>query len=232
MDEILVATGISKTFPGDPPLEVVRGLDVVLHKGELGAITGVSGKGKSTVLNLLGGIMRPDAGSVLFHGEDISTMGKSELDSIHKKGIGFVFQTPYLFEALTARENLIFASRMMSSRVNVSEIDAALEEFGLIDRAEHLPSELSVGQRRRLMIARVMLSDHEVILADEPTNDLDRHWTEYVLRRFKEFTHNGGSVMVVTHDMSFASHADSIYVLEDGCVRPRRSNEGCTCNSK
>ena len=226
MDEILVATGISKTFPGDPPLEVVRGLDIVLHKGELGAITGVSGKGKSTVLNLLGGIMRPDAGSVLFHGEDISTMGKSELDSIHKKGIGFVFQTPYLFEALTARENLIFASRMTSSRVNVSEIDAALEEFGLIDRAEHLPSELSVGQRRRLMIARVMLSDHEVILADEPTNDLDRRWTDYVLKRFKEFAHNGGSVMVVTHDMPFAAHADSIYVLEDGCVRPRRSNEG------
>lgn len=226
MGGILMATGLSKTFPGDPPLNVVRDLDFSLQRGELAAITGVSGKGKSTVLNLLGGIMRPDTGNVVFDGVDISRMKQSELDAIHKKGIGFIFQTPYLFEALTARENLIFASRITAGSTDESEIDVKLEEFGLIDRSEHLPSELSVGQRRRLMIARVMMSGHKVILADEPTNDLDGHWTEFVLRCFQKFAHAGGSVVVVTHDMSFASHADSVYVLENGCVRPREAKEG------
>lgn len=222
MDAVLSCSGLTKTFASEPPVTPVRDLEFSLAPGEFAAVTGVSGRGKSTLLNLLGGLLAPDAGEVLFKGEDLTKMSAAQIDALHRRGIGFVFQSPYVYQALTARENLVFACKASGAAVDEARIDAVLEEFGLTDRAGHLPAELSVGQKRRLVIARVLLGDHEVILADEPTNDLDHDWSEYVYRRLRDFaSKEGKSVVVVTHDLAFARHADSVYVLEDGNLKLR-----------
>lgn len=217
MAAIIEAVGLKKAFPGEPPLVVVDGLDFTLREGELAAIVGVSGKGKSTLLNLLGGLSSPDAGTICFKGDDLVRLGRKEKDALHRRGIGFIFQTPYLFQALTARENLVFACKACGTTFEDAEIDAVLEQFGLAERSDHLPSELSVGQKRRLMIARAFLADYDVILADEPTNDLDEQWSSFVFGKLKEFAHEAGKgVVVVTHDLAMAKRADSVYALEHG----------------
>ena len=143
----------------------------------------------------------------------------ARLDALHRQGVGFVFQSPYLFQALTARENLVFARKAARARADEERVDDMLERFGLADRADHLPCELSVGQKRRLVVVRTLLADHEVILADEPTNDLDEAWSDFVFGQFKDFAATGGrAVVVVTHDQGYARLADTVYELDGGVL--------------
>lgn len=219
MDPLMSLLGIEKTFPAEPPVKPLSHLDLAVNPGEMVAIIGTSGRGKTTLLSVMGGILQPDAGSVLYWGEDIAHAPAKRLDALHRRGIGFVFQSPYLFQALTVEENLRFSAKAQRLDVDGSKIGKALEEFGLADRAGHLPCELSVGQKRRLVIARTLLAEHDLILADEPTNDLDVTWSDYVFGRLRSVAdREGKSVVIVTHDAGYAYRADTVYALEAGAL--------------
>lgn len=220
MQPVMQLEGVVKEFRAVPPVRPLDGVNLVVEPGQLVAITGVSGKGKSTLLNVMGGLLRADAGTVLFKGQDVGALSSAQMDALHRRGIGFVFQSPYLFQALTARENLVMAVRSARCKVDEAAIDDALDVLGLTDRAEHLPGELSVGQKRRLVLARALLVGHDVLLADEPTNDLDPDWSEAVFRQFRTFAAEGErAVVMVTHDAAYAARADKVYVLESGMLQ-------------
>ena len=229
MSAILELVGVSKTFPSDPPVEPLRGLDMRVDAGELVVVTGVSGKGKSTLLNVAGGLLAPTSGAVLFAGEDLASASAARLDALHTCGIGYIFQVPSVFAALTVRENLEFAARLVDAAKPAaqssparSRIDSLLADFGLSEREHHMPHELSVGQKRRLVVARSLLADHALLLADEPTNDLDDAWSDYVFDRFGAFARSGErAVVVVTHDERYARRASRVLELDEGRLRER-----------
>lgn len=216
---LIEMSDVVKEFPSVPPVRPLDGVTMSVDAGTVVAITGVSGKGKSTLLNVMGGLLAPDKGSVRFQGRELTRLSSAEVDAVHRNGIGFIFQTPHLFQALTARENLAMAQRAAQLPIDAEAVDAALRALGLDDRADHLPAELSVGQRRRLVLARAMLANHEVLLADEPTNDLDDEWSASVFAFFRGFVADGTrAVVMVTHDKTYASMADVIYHLEGGVL--------------
>lgn len=223
MTALIEMRGVVKEFRSDPPVRPLNGVDLTVESGQLVAITGVSGKGKSTLLNIMGGLLRCDKGEVRFKGRELSALSAGQLDALHRQGIGFVFQSPHLFQALTARENLVLAARAAGVHVEGAgegPVDEALASLGLADRADHLPAELSVGQKRRLVLARAMLAGHQVLLADEPTNDLDDAWATTVFERFRAFAGSGErAVVMVTHDLAYARKADRVYVLDEGALR-------------
>lgn len=217
MSPLMELTNVVKTFSTEPPVRPIDDLSLTIPAGQIAAVTGVSGKGKSTLLNIMGALLHPDAGSVKYKGIELVGAPIERINALHRQGIGFVFQSPHLFQALTARENLEFAAKASRANRTHAQIEEALADFGLLDRADHLPAELSVGQRRRIVLARTLLMDHEIILADEPTNDLDPHWSDYVFERFRLFVQDGNrSVVVVTHDERYARLADVVYVLDNG----------------
>lgn len=221
MEPLMSLSAVAKTFPAEPPVRPLSQLDLAVNPGEMVAITGASGKGKTTLLSIMGGILRPDEGAVLYRGENLARASARQLDALHKRGIGFVFQSPYLFQALTVEENLLFSAKVQGSGGGGVKIAEELEAFGLADRGGHLPCELSAGQKRRLVIARTLLAEHDLILADEPTNDLDAVWSSYVFERLKSVAANGDkSVVVVTHDASYARQADAVYELDEGKLAP------------
>lgn len=217
MSALMQLEDVVKEFRSAPPVRPLDGVSLAVEPGTIVAVTGVSGKGKSTLLNVMGGLLRVDSGAVRYRGRDLARASASELDAVHRCGIGFVFQSPYLFQALTARENLALAARAAGGAVDGRAIDGALETLGLADRADHLPGELSVGQKRRLVLARALLAGHDLLLADEPTNDLDAEWSDAVFARFRAFAAEGErAVVIVTHDGAYARQADEIYRLEEG----------------
>lgn len=228
MQPLIELKNVVKEFRSVPPVRPLNGVSLAVMPGRIVAVTGVSGKGKSTLLNVMGGLLRADEGSVLYHGVDLVRASAAEIDAVHRSGIGFVFQSPYLFPALTARENMVMALRAAGQPIDVVAIDAMLAEVGLADRADHLPAELSVGQKRRLVLARVLLAKHDLLLADEPTNDLDAEWSDEVFGRFRAFVASGDrSVVVVTHDEAYARQADEVYVLEEGVLVRRQEVAPC-----
>mgnify|MGYP000874007009 CR=1 FL=1 len=221
MEPLIELKGVVKEFRSVPPVRPLDGVSLAVAPGRIVAVTGVSGKGKSTLLNVMGGLLRADEGSVLYRGTDLARASAAEIDAVHRRGIGFVFQSPYLFPALTARENMVMALRAAGQPIDGAAIETMLEEVGLTDRADHLPAELSVGQKRRLALARVLL-------ADEPTNDLDADWSDEVFDRFRAFVAAGDrSVVVVTHDEAYARQADEVYVLEEGRLARREEVASC-----
>ena len=225
MEPLIELKGVVKEFRSVPPVRPLDGVSLAVAPGRIVAVTGVSGKGKSTLLNVMGGLLRADEGSVLYHGTDLARASAAEIDAVHRRGIGFVFQSPYLFPALTARENMVMALRAAGQSVDGAAIETMLEEVGLTD---HLPAELSVGQKRRLVLARVLLAQHDLLLADEPTNDLDADWSDEVFDRFRAFVAAGDrSVVVVTHDEAYARQADEVYVLEEGRLARREEVASC-----
>ena len=221
MGLVLELKNVSKSFDTEPPIDVLKGVDFALSEGEIACVVGVSGKGKSTLLHIAGGLMAPDSGEVLFEGRDLCRMDSRELDALHAEGIGFILQTPSLFQALTVRENLAYALRLGGKKVDSALVDDQLRAFGLDGHADHMPYELSVGQKRRLTIARALCGGHKLILADEATNDLDEAWSDCVFERLRGFAEDGGAVVVVTHDRHYAAKADTVYALDDGKLSAR-----------
>ncbi|MDD5806975.1 MAG: ATP-binding cassette domain-containing protein [Eggerthellales bacterium] len=219
---VVELVGVSKTYATDPPVRPLEDIELQVEGGSVVAVMGVSGKGKSTMLNIMGGLMSPDCGQVLFKGEDLAQASSERIDALHRRGIGFAFQTPYLISAFTARENLEFAFRMSKCPDPKRQAEQALSDFGLIERADHMPYELSAGQKRRLVIARALGEGHSLLLADEPTNDLDEQWADYVFERFAQFASDEShAVVLVTHDVRYAAKADKVYVLDAGKLNPR-----------
>jgi ABC-type lipoprotein export system ATPase subunit len=196
----------------------VAGIDLDVTAGETVAITGPSGCGKSTLLHLLGGLDRPSGGTVLLTGYRVDAMGERALARLRRGVVGFVFQSFHLMDELTAVENVELAALLAgrSARSARRRATALLEQVGLADRARHQPSALSGGQRQRVAIARALVNQPAVVLADEPTGNLDSAATTDVLEVFGQLRSAGQTVVIVTHDDRVAATADRVIGMRDG----------------
>jgi putative ABC transport system ATP-binding protein len=216
---LLAASGIHKTYP-DGSVHALNGVNIVIHEAEFVAITGPSGCGKSTLLNLLGALDRPDSGDVFFRGEPLST--RRDLDRFRAKQIGFVFQSFFLLPTLTARENVqvpMFEGPPLSARERAKKADRLLELVGMGKRARHRPTQLSVGERQRVALARALANDPSLLLADEPTGNLDSENATRVLDLLTQLQRERHlALLMVTHSPELAERADRVVRMKDGHV--------------
>ncbi|MFD7476399.1 ABC transporter ATP-binding protein [Streptomyces sp. NPDC059837] len=218
---LLRAVGLSRVYGEDESLvRAVDGVDLDVPAGQTLAVTGPSGCGKSTLLQLLGGLDRPSDGEVWLGGQRIDHLGERALARLRRRGVGFVFQDFHLMDELTAVENVELPALLTGASPRTARHCAAalLDRVGLADRARHLPSELSGGQRQRVAIARALVNEPLVVLADEPTGNLDSAATHDVLRLFGELRAAGQTLVVVTHDERVAATADRVVSLRDGAL--------------
>jgi ABC-type lipoprotein export system ATPase subunit len=216
---VLHASGVAKTFgSGAGLVRAVDGVDLDVATGETVAIMGPSGCGKSTLLHLLGGLERPSAGEIELAGRPVTGGSERALARLRRTQIGFVFQSFHLMDELTAVENVELPGLLAghSSRVARARARGLLEQVGLADRAEFLPSALSGGQRQRVAIARALINQPIVVLADEPTGNLDSSATIEVLRLFDALHDSGQTLVIVTHDQRVAATADRLIAMRDG----------------
>ena len=212
-------SGIERVFHlGDSEVHALRSLDLSILPGEYVAVMGPSGSGKSSLLNLLGLLDRPDAGSYHFDGRDVTTLSPEEQARVRSERIGFVFQSFHLVPRLTAFDNI--ALPMMLAGIGAKERNArvmrALQDYGIADRAEHRPDQLSGGQRQRVAIARATIMQPAVILADEPTGNLDRATGDEVVHLLEALNAGGVTLIVVTHDPGIGGRARRQLLMEDG----------------
>jgi ABC-type lipoprotein export system ATPase subunit len=216
---VLSARSLGKEYgKGDALVRAVDDVSLDVAQGEAVAIVGPSGCGKSTLLYLLGGLERPSAGTLALEGRQLEQMPETGLARLRRHALGFVFQAFHLVDELTALENielpaLLAGSTPRAARERAREL---LDQVGLEDRAEHLPSALSGGQRQRVAIARALANSPLVVLADEPTGNLDSTATTEVLRLFEQLHANGQTLVVVTHDERIAATADRLITMRDG----------------
>jgi putative ABC transport system ATP-binding protein len=203
---------------GEDVVRAVRGLSLEIHRNDYVAIVGPSGCGKSTLLNLLGVIDRPTAGEVLFHDRDVGALPDREATLFRLHNIGFVFQRFYLLATLTARENieLPLAEAGVKSADRVARAKELLAYVGLADRARHRPSQLSGGEQQRVAIARALANRPAILLADEPTGELDASTGAQIIELFRQLHHDGTTIVVVTHDDALATAAQRVIHMRDG----------------
>ena len=213
--------GITKTYVnGKLSVPVLHGIDLQVNKGEFLSIMGPSGSGKSTFMNILGCLDRPTTGSYRLNGDEVATLSDDELAFVRNKQIGFVFQSFNLLTKLTALENvalpMIYAG--MDKKSRNERAAALLSSVGLGDRMDHLPSELSGGQRQRVAIARALANNPAIIMADEPTGNLDSKSTIDVMNIFRGLYEEGRTIILVTHEPEIATYASRNVVLRDGLI--------------
>jgi putative ABC transport system ATP-binding protein len=203
---------------GDGLVRAVDGIDLDIARGETVAVMGPSGCGKSTLLHLLGGLDRPSGGELWFHGRRIDQLSERALAGMRRREVGFVFQAFHLMEELTARENVELPALLAGRSPRAARRRACdlLEQVGLGDRAGHLPSALSGGQRQRVAIARALANEPLLVLADEPTGNLDSAATLDVLRLFEQLHAAGQTLVIVTHDERIAATAGRLISMRDG----------------
>ena len=227
-DKIIEIKGLKRDFAvGSEIVKALKGVDVSVMKNEYLAMMGPSGSGKSTLMNLLGCLDTPTAGAYNLNGTDVSSLKDDELAEIRNKEIGFIFQTFNLLPRLTALENvslpLVYAGYNSEDRKRKAQ--DVLEKVGLGDRLDHRPNQLSGGQRQRVAVARALVNDPSIILADEPTGNLDSKTSLDIMRLFEEIHEMGNTLIVVTHEEEVASHAHRILRLRDGLVESDLNNE-------
>lgn len=211
---------------GEVDVHALRGVSVQVSKGEFVAIMGASGSGKSTFMNILGCLDKPTKGSYILEGIDVGQLSRDELAAIRNQKIGFVFQGFNLLSRTSAIENveLPMFYRSVSNRFRKTKATAALELVGLADRSHHYPNQLSGGQQQRVAIARALVNDPSIILADEPTGNLDSRTSVEVMEIFQELNSHGITVILVTHEPDIASFAKRQIIFRDGKIRADKIN--------
>jgi lipoprotein-releasing system ATP-binding protein len=210
-------------FDGTRVLHVLRGADLIVHSGEIISIVGASGAGKSTLLHLLGALDRVTSGSILLRGRDISSLDSGQLAEVRGRGVGFVFQFHHLLSEFSALENVMVPGLILKRQRAELEAEARkrLEALGLGERLTHRPAKLSGGEQQRVALARALVNNPDVILADEPTGNLDAESAENVIRQlWQNVRDNGRSLVIVTHERDIACRADRSLRLRDGLLVP------------
>ena len=219
---LIELAGIDRSFLlGDTTVHALAGLNLQINAGEYVAVMGPSGSGKSTLLNLLGLLDRPQAGTYRLDGRDVTTLSPDEQAAVRSAKIGFVFQSFHLVPRLTAAENI--ALPMTLAGIPAAErqrrVDQALKDFGIDHRADHKPDQLSGGQRQRVAIARATIMQPPLLLADEPTGNLDRHTGDEVIHLLEVLNARGVTLIIVTHDASLGARARRRLMMEDGHLK-------------
>lgn len=224
---ILTCRDIFKSYKmGATNLEVLKGVDLGIAKGEFVAVTGASGSGKSTLLHILGALDKPDKGSVFFHGNDLSKFSNAKINEFRNKKIGFVFQFYHLLDELTVLQNVLLAPMVRTGAFGWLVHSASakktalklLDELGMAERSEHRPFQLSGGERQRAAIARALINEPDIVLADEPTGNLDSKTGNDILKVFEKLNAAGQTIVMVTHDERIAAKAQRIIKLADGRI--------------
>jgi putative ABC transport system ATP-binding protein len=226
-EPVLSLRGIRRDFPmGNQWVRVLKGIDLDVQPGEYIALMGPSGSGKSTLMNLLGCLDTPTSGSYFLAGEDVSRMDDDALAEVRNKKIGFVFQTFNLLPRQTALQNvalpLVYAGWSKADRL--ARATEVLGMVGLADRMDHQPNQLSGGQRQRVAIARALVNTPSMVLADEPTGNLDTATSVEIMRLFDEIHARGNTLVVVTHEEDIARHAKRIVRMRDGVIESDEPN--------
>jgi putative ABC transport system ATP-binding protein len=217
---ILQVKDLKKTYgKGDTTVVALDGVSLAVEKGEFVAIVGASGSGKSTLMHLIGGVDRPTSGSVLVDGNEIFKLNESELAIFRRRNIGLIYQFYNLIPTLTAEENIMLPRLLDNRKPDEDKLRAILETIGLTGRARHLPSELSGGQQQRVSIGRALINDPAVILADEPTGNLDSKSSREIMDLLKLSNKRyNQTLIVITHDEKIALQADRVITVSDGRI--------------
>ena len=216
----LLLDSVVKEYPGPPPVRAVDGVSLQVSAGELVAVVGPSGSGKSTLLHLMGALDTPTSGSVSIAGRDIADLDDRALSGLRARSLGFVFQEFFLLEGVTARENVAqgLLYRGTPAPERLERASRALARVGLEARSEHTPSRLSGGERQRVAIARALVGDPELVLADEPTGNLDSVTAAGIADLLLELNADGSTIVVITHDLEFARRFPRNVRLRDGRI--------------
>jgi len=221
-EQLIEISDLTKVYgSGEIAVHALRGVNVSIEKGEFIAIMGPSGSGKSTLMNILGCLDRPTSGAYVLDGEDVSRLSKNKLASVRNRKIGFVFQSYNLLPRLSATKNVMMpllynGHQHLSDKECHARAIAALESVGLSDRAHHRPNELSGGQQQRVAIARALINEPSIILADEPTGNLDTQSSEEIIELLHQLHDQGATIVMVTHEPGIADHAERVIYLRDG----------------
>ena len=222
MTEVIRAEGVGKTFAeGILHVDVLRSIDLVVHRGERLAIVGASGAGKSTLLHLLAGLDRPTRGRILVNGQDLAQLNEAARGRLRNQTLGFVYQFHHLLPEFTALENVALPLLIgrAAPKAAAERARAMLKRVGLADRAQHKPTELSGGERQRVAIARAVVHEPQCVLADEPTGNLDSRNAGSVFELLLELNQSfGTSLILVTHDHELARSAGRVGTIVDGCL--------------
>jgi len=226
-ESLINITDIKRDFQlGSETINVLKGIDLQINKGEYVALMGPSGSGKSTLMNILGCLDTPTSGTYILNGKDVSQMHDDDLAEVRNKEIGFVFQTFNLLPRTTALDNV--ALPMVYAGYNKTDRHArakeVLTQVGLADRMDHQPNQLSGGQRQRVAVARALVNKPSIILADEPTGNLDSKTSVEIMKLFDEIHSNGNTVILVTHEEDIAQYARRIIRLRDGIIESDTPN--------
>lgn len=222
---VIVLREVSKSYPmAEETVHALRGVSLNIREGEYVAVVGPSGSGKSTLMNLIGCLDVPSTGAYELSEVDVSKMSENELADTRNRRIGFVFQTFNLLPRLSAYDNveLPLIYRGLSGRVRKERVTLRLEQVGLWPRRSHRPNELSGGQRQRVAVARALVTDPAILLADEPTGNLDQSTGKEILALFDELNNSGQTIVLVTHDPNIAERAERVIEIRDGLVTADR----------
>jgi len=219
MSAIVEAKGLAKVYRrGREEISALKGVDFIVSQGEFVSIIGPSGSGKTALLNVLGCLDTPTRGSLRLNGVETSGLKERDLVRLRRENVGFVFQQFYLMPTLTARENIELPLLFSKKAENKSRVDDILEMVGLGDRGDHLPGQLSGGEMQRVAIGRALINDPKMVLADEPTGNLDSLTSQMIFKLFSELNGQGMTMVIVTHNLDLARQTQKMYTLRDGRI--------------
>ena len=216
---LLEVKDLCRTFrQGDTDIHAVDHVSFSMEEGEMLAIVGQSGSGKTTLLNLLGGIDKPTAGQVLLEGQDIHHLSDGESAKLRRRKIGYIYQDFKLLPILTARENILLPAILDGKKTPARQVSTLADRLGIGNRLNHLPSQMSGGQRQRVAIARALINHPSIILADEPTGNLDKESANEILEMLLKLNREGNTILLVTHEERFADLCPRKITLSDGRI--------------